>query len=262
MRHLKLISVISIVTLTGACAAETAPPDQPLDGSGGSSSSMAGGSDAAGGSGAQGGGPDVPIDYLPHVGAAYKNEGDARVVLIDISGTRTAVYNPSTGAFESPDDIDELEGGVPLDNVVAAGTVGSDTYFFDQDGLVTVYHRDQATFSEPDSIDEVLEGSPFAKVGGALGTGVQLFVFNEGGTSYAAYNTTTKGWSPIYNFATDFGGGGAPIASVGAAYDDGNGGYLLFDTSGQKYCIFSNGGVFSDDFDIDELGNGSLTFND
>ena len=37
---------------------------------------------------------------------------------------------------------------------------------------------------------------------------------------------------------------------------------MLFDVSGTSYCVYSGNGQFSDDFDIVDLGDGTLTFND
>ena len=199
--------------------------------------------------------------YEPFVGAAYPNGGDGRIVLIDVTGTRSALYNPTSGTFESADDIDELQGGLPLADVVAVGRTDDATYYFASDGMATVYDPAQAAFSTPEPVADVLDDLPFPAVAAAFGNGSQLFVFNEGGTSYAAYNTANDTWSPVYSFATDFGGGGAPIPSVGAAYRDGNA-YVLFDKSGSSYCIYGSNGEFSDDFDIEELGDGMLDFND
>jgi hypothetical protein len=266
MRSTKIPTLVSLIVLTAACAAEPegsrSPTTTGAGGSAGGQTQMTGGSDAVGGSDGAGGDPLPPVTYEVAVGAAYKNSGDARIVLIDKTGERSSLYNPSTGAFESSDDIDELEGGIPLADVVAVANVENATYFVDSDGLVTVYDRDQATFSTPEALPEVLDDVPFAQVGAAFGAGTTLFVFNQGGTSYAAYNTANETWSQVYAFATEFGGGGAPIPSVGAAYTDEDGGYVLFDLSGTSYCVYSGSGQFSDDFDIDELGNGMLDFND
>ncbi len=125
-----------------------------------------------------------------------------------------------------------------------------------------MYDHGQAAFSQPEPIGELLEDAPFANVGAAFGYGAQLFVFNPGGSSYAAYNTTTEAWSPVYSFLGDFGGGGAPIANVGAAYNAGDGTIVLFDVNGTSYCVYTYGGEFSDDFDIEQLGDGGLVFND
>ena len=108
----------------------------------------------------------------------------------------------------------------------------------------------------------MLEDAPLTTVGAAFGAGDTLFIFNSGGSSYAAYNVADESWSQIYDFATEFGSGGAPIASVGAAYENDSGGFVLFDLSGTSYCVYSSQGTFSDDFDIEELGDGMLTFTD
>ena len=272
MHKLTLITAISLVALTAACGDETAPPNNTsataTSGAGGDAGAGAGAggsgatsdttSSTASGMGGQGAG-DVVVDEA--VGAAYANKGDARIVLVDATGTRTALYNPSTGTFESPDDIDELEGGTPLGDVAAAANVGNMIYMFDQAGQVTIYDRDQATFSPAEALPDALDDVPFNNVGAAFGSGDTLFIFNAGGTSYAAYNTADETWSQIYDFASEFGNGGAPIANVGAAYSDGNS-FVLFDLSGTKYAIYSGSGQFSDDFDLDELGDGNLTFND
>ncbi len=259
---IQAVLLSSILAVGAGCA-----DGGELTGTGGSGPSTTGsGGNATTTSGGGGqmptstGGGGAPVSYEDAVGAAYAADG--RIVLIDPSGTRSSRYNPTTGVFESADDIDELEGGLPLAEVVAAATVDGSTYLFDAMGRVTIYDRGQGTFSPPDDLSEVLEDSPLSSVGAAFGLGTQLFVFNEGGSSYAAYNASTETWSPVYSFATDFGGGGAPIASVGAAATLGDGSIMLFDRSGAEYCIYGGNGTFSDDFDITELGDGSLSFNE
>ena len=263
-----LIPALSLVALTAACTAEVpgetnAPPvDPPAQGGGGSGADDNSGGNAMGGADPTGGGGGAVSQVETRVGAAYPHGGDARIVLIDRTGTRSALFNPSNGLFEGADDIEELEGGLPLVDVRASAAVGDDIYLFAHDGSVTIYDRSQASFSTPEPLAEVLEDVPFNEIGAAFGAGDQLFVFNAGGASYAAYDTAAQSWSQIYDFATEFGGGGAPIANVGAAYANAAGGYVLFDLSGASYCIYGNGGQFSDDFDIDELGGGGLSFND
>jgi len=259
--YIHAISLSTLLALSAGCAG-----GDDFSAAGGSSPSTtgSGGAPTTSGGGGQGpsatGGGGDPVAYRDAVGAAYAGEG--RLVLIDPSGTRSSSYNPNTGAFESADDIDELEGGLPIADVVAAGTVDGETYLFDAMGQVTVYDRGQGTFSVPDDLDEVLEDIPVTGVSATFGLGTQLFVFNEGGTSYAAYDTSSQTWSPVYSFTTDFGGGGAPIASVGAAATLGDGSILLFDRRGAEYCIYGGNGTFSDDFDLSELGDGTLSFNE
>jgi hypothetical protein len=257
------------LALVTACAADTGTPGETDASAGGSlplptGPTVGSGGDAtgAGGQGAGTGGTGGMTSYATAVGAAYRHGGDARIVLIDATGTRSALFNPGAGTFESADDIDELEGGIPLADVVAAGRLDGETYFVSSTGEVTVFDHGQAAFTTPDDLGEVLEDVPFSSVGAAFGLGSQLFVFNAGGSSYAAYSLANDTWSPVYSFATDFGGGGAPIASVGAAYVDTDDAIVLFDLSGTSYCIYGGNGEFSDDFDIEELGNGSLTFDD
>jgi hypothetical protein len=267
MHRNTLFSALSLILVTAACSA--APSTEPIQGSGGSmagpSSSSAGGKEASstvgqGGSGSvgQGGG----VSYPTAIGAAYPNGGDGRVVLIDATGTRTVLYNPAAGTFASGDDIDELEGGPPISEVVAAARLPQATYMFDAAGAVTVYDHAQASFSPPELLADALDDIPFSSVGAAFGYGDKIFVFNAGGVSYAVYNTVTETWSPTYSFAADFGGGGAPIASVGAAYFDGDSAIVLFDKSGTTFCTYAISGEFSGDFDIEELGDGSLSFDD
>lgn len=269
MKRTLILSTLALSILT-ACGdgpdASTGDPQPPppQQGTGGMGPDPVG--SGAGGLGGNpdpsGGGGTTMVTYDDAVGAAYARAGDGRIVLIDPSGTRSTLYNPATGVFESPDDIDELEGGPPITEVVAAGRIGDVTYLFDASGQVTVYDHTQATFSPPEPLADALDDIPFNAVGAAFGYGSQLFVFNQGGTSYAAYNTTTETWSPVYGFLGDFGGGGAPIPSVGAAYVANDDSIVLFDLSGTSYCVYGSNGLFSDDFDIVDLGDGTLTFND
>jgi hypothetical protein len=262
MKH--TLSALALSTIIAACAAG---PDNGIPaGAGGASSSTTTSTAAVtttsggGGMGGDGVGGMTPT-YEPLVGAAYPNAGDGRIVLIDVTGTRSVLYNPTSGTFESADDIDELQGGLPLIDVVAVGRLNDAIYYFASDGMATVYDLTQSSFAAPAPAASVLDGLPFPSVGAAFGSGNQLFVFSAGGTSYAAYNTESDTWSPVYSFATDFGGGGAPIASVGAAYQDGAA-YYLFDNSGSSFCIYAGNGEFSNDFDIEELGDGNLSFDD
>jgi hypothetical protein len=268
MKRTIILSTLALSILT-ACAgpdagASSDDPPPPAQGGGGMAPDPVGS-----GAGGDGGNPDpvgsgggTTVVYEDAVGAAYPNSGDGRIVLIDPSGTRSLLFNPSTGVFESSDDIDELEGGPPITEVVAAGRTDTATYMFDAMGQVTIYDHAQSTFSAPEPVAEVLEDIPIAAVGAAFGYNNQLFVFNQGGTSYAAYNVANDTWSPVYSFLGDFGGGGAPIASVGASYTTSDNSIVLFDVSGTSYCVYSGSGEFSDDFDIEDLGDGTLTFND
>ncbi|MEM1034426.1 MAG: hypothetical protein AAGN82_29080 [Myxococcota bacterium] len=235
----------------------TGPMTSGVGGAPATTTSSSTGAAPTGGSGGNG-----PVMVEEAVGAAYAADG--RVVLIDASGTRVASYNPNTGAFTGSDDLDELEGsGPPLADVRAAGTVDNATYMVDASGQIVVYDRSQGTFSAPDDLDEILEDIPFSAVGAAFGFGDQLFVFNQGGASYAAYDVSDQTWSSVFSFTSDFGGGGGPIASVGAAAPIDDDAILLFSLAGDEYCIYStNNGTFSDDFDLDELGDGTLRFND
>jgi hypothetical protein len=205
------------------------------------------------------GGPDIVYEMA--VGAAYGRGGDGRAVLIDPTGTRSVLYNPSTGTFDTGDDIDELESGLPLTEVVAAAHLDAETYFFDASGNASVFDHAQAVFSTPRPIEEVLEGLPFASVGAAFGYNNTLFVFNAAGSSYAAYSPNGV-WSPTYSFVTDFGGGGAPIASVGAGFVQEDNAIVLFNFSGERYSVYAGAGEFSSAFDSGELVNGTRDFND
>lgn len=269
MNRTLILSTLALSILTAACGGADAesggnPQPPPPQGTGGMAPDPVG--SGAGGDGGTidptGTGGGGTVIYDDAVGAAYPNSGDGRIVLIDPTGTRSTLYNPATGVFESPDDIDELEGGPPITEVVAAGRVDTSTYMFDAMGMVTVYDHVQATFSPPEPLADALDDVPFNAVGAAFGIGSQLFVFNQGGSSYAAYHVEDETWSPVYSFLGDFGGGGAPIASVGAAYTTDDGSIVLFDVSGTGYCVYGGNGQFSDDFDIADLGDGMLTFND
>ena len=122
---MRSISIFALVAFTVACGAEPGdPPANPVDsttGGGGEDPTTQTTTTGGGGAPGTGGGP---VEYATEVGAAYQRTGDARVVLVDGTGTRTSLFNPSTGAFESPDDIDELEGGTPLQNVDRVGECG------------------------------------------------------------------------------------------------------------------------------------------
>jgi hypothetical protein len=74
---------------------------------------------------------------------------------------------------------------------------------------------------------------------------------------YGAYYTATEAWSPVFDFVTDFGGGGSPLASVGAAFAIGDQ-VTLFDLTGEKFSVYSlPTAEFSPVFPIEELGDGT-----
>jgi hypothetical protein len=267
MHQKTLFSALSLVLVTAACSG--APADEPpTAGSGGATAGPSTSASGPGGQGTtsvgQGGGGGAggeAMSYPIAIGAAYPNGGDARIVLIDATGTRGALFNPSAGTFEPADDIDELLPGLPIDDIVAVARTDVRTVLFDGAGSVTIYDHAQASFSAPAPLATALPNIPFTAVGAAFGLNSQIFVFDAAGTSYSAYNQVTTNWSPVYSFATDFGGGGAPIASVGAAYLGSDDNIVLFDKSGTNFCMYG-GGTFSSDFDIEELGDGNLSFDD
>lgn len=202
------------------------------------------------------------------IGAAYPNAGDSRIILINKEGTRFVYWTPSTGSFSSARSISELENGaLPLGSVGASATTadGSETYFFDTAGSrFTVYERDTAEFDEEEEFDDDSGafGDPEIEgVGAALhSTNTnRIFFFNGAGTKYAVWDYQNASWTRVYDFASEFGGGGAPIASVGAGVTV-DGLYYLFNRDGTRYTIYAASGKFSSSFPLSELGNGSLSF--
>jgi hypothetical protein len=130
----------------------------------------------------------------------------------------------------------------------------------------TIYERDTSEFDEVSAFsdDEGEFGEPdLEDVGAALLYRTsRIFFFNKVGTQYAAWNYKDKTWSRVYSFTSEFGGGGAPIASVGGAvYVEGENAYYLFNRNGTRYTIYNDDNrIFSAAFDVTELGNGSLSF--
>lgn len=205
----------------------------------------------------------------PRVGAAFPTTTGDGVVLVNAEGTRFVVHDPSDGSFSSSRPIAEAEADNPFGTVHAgvhdANTNPGQTFFFDETGQ-QVAHFDRRGAAPTVDVEtfgtSIFAAAPLPHVGAAFVLGTQLFVFDRGGLQYAAYNQTNGTWSPAYSFSSDFGGGGAPIAAVGASYVRGAGAseIVLFDLSGDEFTIYSTGGVFSPAFDIGDLGDGSLRF--
>lgn len=247
-------------------------------GSAGEADTGAGAADSGGsaGSGAAGSGGTVvepgaggqadtgsTVTYAARVGAAYPNRGDARLVLVDATGSRSVLFNQITGAFFAAQDLAKSERGLPFTHVAAIAGLDDATYYFDDNGQATVFDRATAAFSAPAPVGDVLPGLPFPAVGATFSVHGSIFVFDAPGTSYAAFVPATGTWSPVYNFATDFGGGGAPFPNVGAACADSDGIVWLFDAQGDRFTEYDYARTrFSSAFDVADLGDGTLNFND
>jgi len=209
------------------------------------------------------------------VGAAYPNAADSRIILINKDGDRFVYWNPIDGSFSQARGIDELENGqIPFSRIGAAASTldGSETYFFNEAGdRYTIYERDSNAFDEAEDFGDDsgdfgepdIEDVGAAVVVSSVGSSVnpeRIFFFNKAGTRYQAWDYEAERWSRVYNYVTDFNRGGSPIASVGAAaYVEREAAFYLFNREGTEYTIYS-GGRFSDDFDIEELGDGTLSF--
>ncbi|MEM8559630.1 MAG: hypothetical protein AAGG50_17560 [Bacteroidota bacterium] len=210
---------------------------------------------------------DPPEEAEVAVGAAYPNAADARVILISAEGDRYVLWNPANGSFSSARSVSALENGdLPFGRLGAAVSTSDEleTYFFDMNGEnYAVYERDEAEFDEVEEFgedDTDFMDADIEEVSAAYATSAQFFMFDKQGTTYQAWNYTTEAWGPVFSFITDFGGGGTPIASVGAAVNVGSLVYL-FNRDGSEYTIYNDANrTFSDDFDISELGDGTLSF--
>ncbi len=201
------------------------------------------------------------------VGAASTSMDDDRVVLVNLAGTRFVYMDPADGSFTSSRPVSEIEQDYPLTGVNAA-VHGPESdpvhsYYFDVTGSQMAYLDHEASspaFDVHTFGDTAFDAAPFDQVGAAFVSGETLFFFNRSGSCYTAFDTDVERWSPVYSFAGDFGGGGAPIAAVGAAYKQPSGEFVLFNLQGDKFTYYTGGGNFSPAFDISELGDGSLAF--
>ncbi len=218
--------------------------------------------------------PDPPPASKVAVGAAYQNASDSRVLLINEEGTRFVYWNPANGTFSGGDDIDDLENGqLPLGSVGASASRydNTETYFFDEEGKqYTIYERATSEFDEVSVFgdddgefgDPELEDVGTALVVSPVGSSSnpnRIFFFNKLGTHYQVWDYENETWSRVFTFVTEFGGGGAPIASVGAAvYVEAENVFYMFNREGTKYTIYN--GTFSAAFEVTQLGNGSLSF--
>jgi len=210
--------------------------------------------------------PTQPTCVVREVGAAYVTTSGL-VNLISLDGTRWVSWNPVSGAFGPGADIQTLEGGgLPLGNVGAAGTTKDDldTFMFDTGGRdYTVFEHGQSGYDEVGTFGaDTGFGDPDLGDVGAICRAAnteRLFFFNRAGTSMQLWDYRSRTWSPEASFADSFGGGGAPIANVGAAVWV-NGLYYLFDTTGKTWATYLGNLQFEGPFDISELGDGTLNF--
>ncbi len=200
------------------------------------------------------------------VGAAYVTSAGT-VNLISLDGARWVNWNPQSGSFSTALDVQSLEGGgLPLSGVGAAGATkdGANTFMFANAGTsYTVFednggqYEDVEIFGASDDF-AVPELSEVGAICRAAATD-RLFFFSRSGTTWQLWDYVNRTWSPEVSFADNFGGGGAPIANVGAAvYVDGI--YYLFDTSGKTWATYLGNLEFEGPFDISQLGNGTLNF--
>ncbi|MEM1270291.1 MAG: Ig-like domain-containing protein [Bacteroidota bacterium] len=211
---------------------------------------------------------------VPAVGAAYPNAGDSRIILIDAEGERFVYWNPTDGSFSQSRPVRDLENGrLPLGALGATASTpdDSETYFFAPDGTsVTVYERESAAFDEVQQFgeDDSDFGDPeIESVGAAMSSpgtsdANRIFLFDLTGNQYQSFDTENAEYSQVFNYATDFSGGGSPIPSVGAvAYNPTEGVHYLFNRAGTQYTIYDGSrGRFSAAFDLSQLGDGTLTF--
>ncbi|NNF59164.1 MAG: hypothetical protein HKN04_13090 [Rhodothermaceae bacterium] len=208
----------------------------------------------------------LPNPAAGEIGAAYPNAGDSRIVLLNTDGDRFLLLNLVTGAVTDADDLDDLENGlIPLNEVAASANVfGEDeTYFFDMDGdTFTNYERDTADFDSPASFEDEYDefGYDLTSIGAAFEgdffASNSIVLFNQNGTQWQLWQPEFDSFSTVFSFPAQFGGGNAPISSVGAAFwrDESNQVYL-FNREGTQYTIWSGGSSFTAAFDVDDLGN-------
>ncbi len=203
---------------------------------------------------------------LQAVGAAYVTPAGT-VNLISLDGTRWVSWDPGSGTFGPAADVADLEtDGLPLASIGAAGTTiaGSETFMVDGLGhSYTAYEYGSGTYRDAESFgpSDVL-GTPTLTNVGAISRAAntpRFFIFDSAGTSWQLWRYGDLAWTDVQSFADDFGGGGAPIANVGAAVYV-NGTYYLFNVSGTQWATYLGDFVFEGPFDIADLGDGSLDF--
>lgn len=222
---------------------------------------------ACGGGGGGGGevAQEASVPVPREVGAAFFDPADGRMVLISKTGTRFVHFDVAQGTFTAPRPTSELLPGM-TNPLVGGMTHDEATGLYELGDLVGAARQlyDPATDTEGslETWEDLGADPSFVPGTSALFVaGSQLFVFSAGGSEYAAYNRSTQTWSPTYSFTGDFGGGGAPIANVGASATAPSGReYYLFDLSGTRWTTYGGNGSFAPAFTLDELGDGTLTF--
>ena len=220
---------------------------------------------ACGGGGGGDVGQEASVPIPREVGAVFIDPADGRMVLISKTGTRFVHFDVAQGTFTAPRPIAELLPGM-TSPLVGGMTHDATTGLYEFGDLVgaarQLYDPATDTAGNLETWEDLGAGPSYVPGTSALfSLGSQLFMFSPGGSEYTAYDRSSQTWSPTFSFTGDFGGGGAPIPSVGAAAAGDRGrGIYLFDLSGTRWTIYSNGGNFSPAFTLDELGDGTLTF--
>ncbi|MCB0821605.1 MAG: thiol-activated cytolysin family protein [Bacteroidales bacterium] len=201
------------------------------------------------------------ISKIGGVGAAFSRYG-TEFVLISLDGTQYLVSK--VGELDGPYPIETLGGGpLPWSGGIGAACridgnneMDSWTMIMDMTGTQYTYLRSDSTWStQVQPISNLATGNvPFALNGiGALifnyheSSGPsRRYMVNKDGTLFSLYYNNPNSFDPVYDI-TDWAGGGLPFAvkKVGAGigfYIGNKKYYLLFNLSGDKYCI--SGDVF------------------
>ena len=208
-----------------------------------------------------------PLSAEQAVGAAYFDGGAGDVVLVNLAGTRFCRFDPADGSFSASRPIAELRAGLPLATVGAIvpnapGQNATGTFYFDAAGSQVVrFDEVTGVFQSVQDVATQLPGIPLVGVSAGFPASAEVVYFFDGtGEGYAVYNPVTGDWTGRRSFATEFQPSLPPFPAAGAGFKLENDDLVIFELSGLHYCIRSRVGLFSEAYDLGDLGNGGLRF--
>lgn len=201
------------------------------------------------------------------VGAAYFDGEAGDVVLVNLAGTRFCRFDPAEGSFSASRPIAELRAGLPLATVGAIvpnalGQNATGTFMFDAAGSQAVrFDHVTGIFQSVQDVATQLPGIPLVGVSGGFPISAEsLYFFDQTGVNYAVYNPGTGGWTGRRSFANEFLPMRPPFPTAGAGFMQESGDLVIFELSGLRYCVRSRAGLFSEAYEVRDLGDGGLRF--
>lgn len=199
------------------------------------------------------GGGGCPINA---VGAIVPYPGRNWFIFFEKDTDRYAYYKKDEKEWTSIYKTSEFgKGSLPFNKVGAAYTFSSQgkdkIMLFDEESsnYVAYFEKPEPTCTRQYNFESDFGGggAPFANVGAVVPYPGRnwYIIFEKNSGRYTYYNEDKKGWESVFNL-NQFGGGGCPFNSIGAAmpYTDraGTKKIMLFDGLGEKYVYYDEKG--------------------